>query len=587
MEVSTPVVSLIATENVPEPVVSLVPEQDPADAPDATVDVTPEDPIKMLVAAHLKLASELYSFWDIVDKYPAENSKLVMVHYNKQFDRDNRLHEPLKNIRGVVVDLETGAIIADSFGYTENMPCYEPLILEKSPGYPQGVLRMMTTRKLYVNTIESNPEEAPKVGVGYRDFDMSQVQLFPGYEGVLVRVFLWHGQTFFSTYKKIDATGSFWGSRMPYFKIYQSLGGPELKSLFGPEEQFSPYCHFFLITDNQLRLASSTRDNRLFYLGVHKVWDETVFAHDYAPYMHLEDFQLNFPKTSPVTSAFSPDLNHGATEMSAISVDLANKWAFPDMLVTPFPKTPEVDEYKVQENELVPDYDPVNGRLRNVFGHRLKRKMADDRLAGGDFLIMYVRQADGSTRVYRVDPPGSAFRAEITNNNPVFYNQFVVKTSEFHKASPDAIARGYPELRDDNNKPLDLSKPEIRLHYWHSLFYRAVPPSYKKEVENYDQRFNTDIQRITDFIAREVPKITDPEEQKRIGNKTHGVWHRFLDIRSTAANGGRKLHFSIQGLLRRENGVSLYKMIGALADSAQYRTQLKEKQKLQQTTPTQ
>jgi hypothetical protein len=86
------------------------------------------------------------------------------------------------------------------------------------------------------------------------------------------------------------------------------------------------------------------------------------------------------------------------------------------------------------------------------------------------------------------------------------------------------------------------------------------------------------LQRITEFIVREVNRITDPEEQKRIGNKPNGVWNRFLDIRSTAANGGRKLHLSVQGLLRRENGVSLYKMIGALATSAQYRKQLKEKQ---------
>src|SRR5665648_546273 len=118
----------------------------------------PIDSIKLAVTGALNLPAVLNQYWDIIDYYPDEEGvapELALAHYNDDYDPYNRLHEPLRQIRGVIIDLKTGAVICDSHGYTQSIPCYEPIGEERGPDFPQGAYTVHTELSHYLNSFET------------------------------------------------------------------------------------------------------------------------------------------------------------------------------------------------------------------------------------------------------------------------------------------------------------------------------------------------------------------------------------------------------------------------------------------------
>jgi hypothetical protein len=540
--------------------------------------------LKQRVQKILGLSDNLDSYWDILDVYEEEKDgnmvpKLALAHYNDDFDPKNRSTMALTYVRGVIVDVETGATVADSHGYTASLPCYTPISIGKSSTCPDGVIKFESVITSYTNDVESSPDEHPRSTVGEVKFDASKSRLFLGYEAAFIRMFKWNNKIFFSTHKTIDGTRSRWSTRDTFYSLYLRLHGPELtpilpqdltdlgldgkvisSSLFG-DEPYSPYCHMLLVVDNQVRLASSTRDNRIVYLGVRKVWDEEEFGYADGPYYWDKEIKLKVPTTSEQLSPFSINLNRGVLVQNPVTPEIANKFLFPYDYATIIRKEDiPPDSFTPQDNELIISYSDT-GSVTDIMMYRDSNQIpTDDRLRGGDFVVLYTENPDGRTVVYRVEPESYSYRVDITDNNPNLYNRFVTNSTTFVKATPTELKDQYPKIMIDN-KPINLDSEENRHFYWWKLFYNAVAPIFKDEVGTYYEKYDNDVRKLAKFILNKYKKIEMTEEVKKIFTERTIARMDDLYYRATSRALRVSPFTSLLGLLYKENGVSLYKMM--------------------------
>ena len=532
------------------------------------------NPIKSFVAVVLGLAPSLNAFWDVIDVYPKDvnaTPQLALAHYNDSFDSYNRMHEPLRRVRGIIVDLNTGAIVCDSYGHTQSLPCYERLSAETSPSNPEGVIQVPTEVAMYINSVDVAPEETAKITIGTRPFDKANTKLFLGYEGAMIRIYKWNDLVFFSTHRRIDASASNWGGRRPFFELYKELNGPKPASFFG-EEHYSPYCYMLLIAHNEIRLATSTSDNRIIFIGMKKVWNEAVYAAEGKPYAWAGEFSVRIPTGAEGSSAFSNDHNHSLIIQPSVDVETANKFLFPNDFAKNIPK----NDYQAKDHEIVVEYGIGTNAVNDIYFQRTG-PIASEKLAGGDFIIVYTQSSEGQTIVYRLESPAFEYRVEVSGNDPNLYHRFAVEMVTFTKAEPKDLRDEYPRYVGEDGKDMSLDTQIDRQRYWWSLFYDAVAPAYKEEVDSFYKRYNSDIDRVSSFILSEYPKIVklDPtsEERKRINVNT---MRRFDDIRKIGTGtrvSGQSPFGVIRNLLYKETGPSLYRMI----------TTVKNLEKLKQT----
>ena len=187
------------------------------------------DELKQKVAKILGIESS--QGWSVVD----EHENLALVHYNE--DNNDHFDEALHgHLRGVLVDTEVGAIIANSFGYT-------PKIIGKSLQDDNGFISVIT-------------ENGEKVQTNFSSNDAMIKRVF---EGVVIRV-IWHkGQAYRLTHKKIKPLRSRWGSSPTFLSMYEAAGGPTDDQLFDTTKPYSSSCYAFLVSHPSLLVG--TRQN--------------------------------------------------------------------------------------------------------------------------------------------------------------------------------------------------------------------------------------------------------------------------------------------------------------------------------------
>ena len=161
--------------------------------------------------------------WEIVDSF--EN--LHMVHYKDDADMYKVGH-----VRGILVDVEAGCIVASSFGYT-------PVAVESSLKVTEnGEIIVMDEHKF----VHSFPKD---------EFVIKKV-----FEGVVIRVILYKGKVYHLTHRKINCSRSRWGSSPKFMEMYSEAGGPKDEELFDLSKQYSSDCYIFLIVHPSLLIAT-------------------------------------------------------------------------------------------------------------------------------------------------------------------------------------------------------------------------------------------------------------------------------------------------------------------------------------------
>lgn len=167
--------------------------------------------------------------WEVLE---AEED-LALVHYTKDSDLAANGH-----LRGVLLDLETDAIIAESFGYT-----------------PTAV-----TRELKVDN-ESRIVVEDTEGVKHT-FPLADTTLKPVFDGVVIRA-LWRKNAMkLITHRRTNAERSRWGSSKYFLTMYREAGGPTAEQLFDTTKPFSSTTYDFLVVDQPLLVGTRQKVNK-------------------------------------------------------------------------------------------------------------------------------------------------------------------------------------------------------------------------------------------------------------------------------------------------------------------------------------
>lgn len=449
-----------------------------------------------LIREICNLPTSLDDYWSIIDHYPnPESPELVMIHTTNDYDPFNPEHDPLRQVRGLVIDLVAKRIVAKPLGHTPILPLHEPLSLKQD--------------KVQVPTLISKYQQGRVMQtVGIQTFDHPRLDL--GYEGAILFIWKWHGKIFISSHRSIDGTKSHWGGRTPFYQLYQQMKGPAPESLFGPEED-SPYTYVFLVVHDEIRLASSNRENLVLYLETKECW-----------------------KPPAAMSSKVPPCHH----QKPCTLELANQFTFPRSFATRDPS--------LSTNELKVVYKDDEAQ-KIYYGPGKNR---DVRLQGGDFVLL----TDQQGFIWRLESPGYQYRAQVMGNDPNYYHQFVAKMPFFTRAYPQEILSQYPRYFW-NGEELRLETPTQRQVYWWTLFYDAVPPYLKKDVEEYLKKYHKEIHQVARWVLTQT--LTE-EEQRFFPEK---IRERIQQLKDAAKMGYRKeIHENLVNLLYKETGTTFYKL---------------------------
>lgn len=162
--------------------------------------------------------------WSVIDT----SEHLALVHYNDDSDMTTYGH-----LRGVLVDVEVGAIIANSFGYT-------PTAVSDNIILDNGTIAIKD-----------------KDGINHTFSDEYSIKRI--FEGVVVRV-IWHkGKLYRITHKKINPIRSRWGTSKSFISMYEDAGGPTAEQLFDTTKPYSNTCYHFLVVSPELLVATRQR----------------------------------------------------------------------------------------------------------------------------------------------------------------------------------------------------------------------------------------------------------------------------------------------------------------------------------------
>ncbi|MEM4260083.1 MAG: hypothetical protein QXG00_02505 [Candidatus Woesearchaeota archaeon] len=175
------------------------------------------------------LQLEINDQWFVVD----HKDNLALVHYSK--DANMTFYG---NFRGLLIDLEVGAILADSFG---------------------GYTPTATASKL--NVVDNLVTIKDHYGL-YHQFNINDMIIKRAFEGVVLRA-IWHkGKMYLITHRRIDSSRSKWGSAKTFLSMYEEANGPKAEELFDITKPYSNTCYHFFIVDPSLLVATRQRVNK-------------------------------------------------------------------------------------------------------------------------------------------------------------------------------------------------------------------------------------------------------------------------------------------------------------------------------------
>ena len=163
--------------------------------------------------------------WSEIDKV----GNLSLVHYTADVPSPELAH-----LRGTLVDVDKGIVVASSYGYTPTVKLNQLQL--------QGHTLNMQDENNNAHTIPAEELVIKRV-----------------YEGTVMRVIFYDSQVYRLTHKKIRPLKSRWGTSPFFTKMYQEAGGPTDEQIFNTNKPYSPWCYVFLIVHPKLLMA--TRQN--------------------------------------------------------------------------------------------------------------------------------------------------------------------------------------------------------------------------------------------------------------------------------------------------------------------------------------
>lgn len=167
------------------------------------------------------------SQWSVLETLKTETGEdqIALIHYEPTGIRE------CGAARGDVYDLETGALIAKSFGHT-----------------PIAVLDQIVIQDGLIDIQDEDNQ--------IHTFDPAACKIKRGVECVVFRVIRHAGKMHFFTHRRLTPSRSRWGASPFFLEMYREAGGPTEEQLFDLTTPYSSTCYVFAVVHPALLVAT-------------------------------------------------------------------------------------------------------------------------------------------------------------------------------------------------------------------------------------------------------------------------------------------------------------------------------------------
>lgn len=292
----------------------------------------------------LKLNPDHIDEWSITD----EVSDLQLIHYN------GNPRKSLYPLRGVIIDKKKNVIVARTNGL---LPTVKASSIDSTSEYAD----------IYDDTKYKIPSNA---------------SLSFANDGAVIRIYK-HDKIHFSSYRKIDAYHTTWGTGQSFGELYSSLGGPDAEKLFPAKCSDSclsaacdhnQWCYFFNIISPQLYVGSMlpVKKGFIIYMGrEHRESGETKT--DIPTYMNDKSKVPAFDLVKCNSYTDLLNMNGGITLRPNLTLDEANH-----ILKNGYSKMSQNKDSKV--NEITNKVSATNNDERLSYGEFINVEFNNMRL---------------------------------------------------------------------------------------------------------------------------------------------------------------------------------------------------------------
>lgn len=405
--------------------------------------------------------------WEIVDRddthrvYLVSQTKVLEVLTSNNLTLVERVESPLgyENLRGVVVH------IGDT-------PADDLVIVNNYVDTPRAVMtevgadrEIWTAQTLYNKTLA---------------LPVAECKFYAFYEGVIIRIFHFQGETYFTTFSRLNALKSQWAPPpAPAFgAAYIETGGTPLADLFpaaGVDTAGThPWVYTLLVSHAALHVATLNDPQALYLL-------ETTALGTPNGRVPVEAADANPPLSASAFGAF--ERGTGLTAKAAFERLLYGTVDHPHRAAIAPTLEDGIAKVTLRDSPPKPPIDPIVvfqfGDLPPVPAFVAP---TDTRRGHGEAVIVEWRTSDGKVNRIKAESPGFRWRFDMRGNDGNPYKRFVMLTEQAF--TPPAV---YNETWPDyvTQMGFNLNNPFHRIVNIYYCFMMASPLAWWRPTTQY------------------------------------------------------------------------------------------------------
>ena len=462
--------------------------------------------------------------WSVIDTY--EN--LALVHYNPKTD-----FQKFGHIRGLLLDTESGDIIADSFGYTPIAICNE------------------------ITPTDDNVSITDVDGINHKflltDKDVYVKRVF---EGVVIRVIWYNNKMYRITHKKINPTRSKWGNSKRFLDIYDESNGPTAEQLFDTTKPYSSTCYHFLAVDNSLLVATRQKMTVPYLVYIER---QEVFLQK--PDTDIATGIPTFPLIEQITGTVTQS---GIYNPRQLNINQVNKF-----LKYGYYKPYDAPDERQLTGESVIFYKKVDEAIVDVVKVNSTSYEWRSNLRGGNHNI--VNQFYSKLNMVYGDIKEESQWEKLKSNLILFPLYSFDDMKNLYDVGKGILLIGI----DENFKPTKemYNTRQSRINLFWTNYMLALPISHQEAALELLENFTTDRNNLINWLCtleNNVKIISEPDHCKyivRIINFARKSANEAVKDGTNLTQKGQVLNYKamikrkIYDLINKERGTSLYAMI--------------------------
>lgn len=463
--------------------------------------------------------------WSVADV----SGDLAMVHYDEDADMTIYGH-----LRGVLVDTDTGSVVADSFGYTPTAVASE-IVAENG------------------NILVTDQD-----GIAHT-FPLDDVIIKRVFEGVVIRA-VWHkSKLHLITHRKINPVRSRWGSSKSFLTLYAEANGPTAEQLFDITKPYSNTCYDFLVVDKSLLVGTRQKVNSPYIVCLaQREMDIKRPAHEVAPGV------ATFAVDETVTGAVNESFILNPKQLTLAEANKHLKFGYYNEF--------EVEDRRQLTGEAIIIYRMEHGSVKDIvkvhspsYEWRVTMRGNNPNISNQFYAMLNIAYPE-----IKEEAAWDTFKRKLILLP--LYDEQSLKDLYAQSQAILTIPSGETSRNDYNNK-------DSRIHLLWMNYVLSLPASMQGDALNILSQFKSDRDDVITWIQN-IESSTKDIEAADIHIRVKGIIsssRRLARGRTASGNNysarGTYMKFplliksTIRNLILKENGPSLYGLVREMKQS--------------------